>query len=204
MVLLEVWEWISNFIPHIIMDVITYPWGCPNTGYPSETYLISLAPGRCASNFKSLNSKQTIRSWTLLAKLFSDDRLSRNIFDDKSTSIQVMTWCHQATSHYLNPCWPRPMASYGITRPQWDKIIKSILARSGSSITFVSVAQLFWYCHALYKNQNQWPTEKFIMDKWDFRRYEFNMRFLFLLLQPPPKGTDILAILILPNYMFQI
>ena len=22
---LEVWEWVSNFIPHIIMDVITYP-----------------------------------------------------------------------------------------------------------------------------------------------------------------------------------
>ena len=22
----EVWEWISNFIPHFIMDVITYPW----------------------------------------------------------------------------------------------------------------------------------------------------------------------------------
>ena len=21
----EVWEWISNFVPHIIMDVITYP-----------------------------------------------------------------------------------------------------------------------------------------------------------------------------------
>ena len=23
----EVWEWISNFFPHIIMDVITYPFG---------------------------------------------------------------------------------------------------------------------------------------------------------------------------------
>ena len=22
---IEVWEWISNFIPHIMMDVITYP-----------------------------------------------------------------------------------------------------------------------------------------------------------------------------------
>ena len=23
---IEVWEWISNFIPHFIIDVITYPW----------------------------------------------------------------------------------------------------------------------------------------------------------------------------------
>ena len=26
--------------------------------------------------------------------------------DDKSTVVQVMAWCHQAPSHYLNQCWP--------------------------------------------------------------------------------------------------
>ena len=30
-----------------------------------------------------------------------------------------MAWCHQATSHYLNQCWPRSMSPYGVTRPQW-------------------------------------------------------------------------------------
>ena len=25
----------------------------------------------------------------------------------KSTMLQVMAWCHQATSHYLRQCWPR-------------------------------------------------------------------------------------------------
>ena len=25
----EVWEWLSNFIPHFIMDVITYPFLLP-------------------------------------------------------------------------------------------------------------------------------------------------------------------------------
>ena len=29
-----------------------------------------------------------------------------------------MAWCRQATSHYLNQCWPRSMPPYGITRPQ--------------------------------------------------------------------------------------
>ena len=39
--------------------------------------------------------------------------------DDKSTLVQVMAWCHQATSHYLSQCWPRSLSPYGVTRPQW-------------------------------------------------------------------------------------
>ena len=38
---------------------------------------------------------------------------------DKSTLVQLMAWCRQATSHYLNQCWHRSMSPYGITRPQW-------------------------------------------------------------------------------------
>ena len=30
-----------------------------------------------------------------------------NYIDDKSTLVQVMAWCRQATSHYLNQCWPK-------------------------------------------------------------------------------------------------
>ena len=37
---------------------------------------------------------------------------------DKSTLVQVMAWCRQATSHYLSQCWPRSMSPCGITRPQ--------------------------------------------------------------------------------------
>ena len=37
--------------------------------------------------------------------------------DDKSTLVQVVAWCRQATSHYLNQCWPRSPTPYGITRP---------------------------------------------------------------------------------------
>ena len=39
--------------------------------------------------------------------------------DDKSTLVQVMAWCRQATSHYLSQCWPSSMSPYGVTRPQW-------------------------------------------------------------------------------------
>ena len=45
--------------------------------------------------------------------------MPQDITDDKSTLVQVMAWCRQATSHYLNQCWPRSAMPYGITGPQW-------------------------------------------------------------------------------------
>ena len=33
--------------------------------------------------------------------------ITLDLCDDKSTLVQVMAWCRQASSHYLNPCWPR-------------------------------------------------------------------------------------------------
>ena len=45
--------------------------------------------------------------------------MSLDLSDDKSTLVQVMAWCRQATSHYLNQCWPRSPTPYGVIRPQW-------------------------------------------------------------------------------------
>ena len=45
-----------------------------------------------------------------------------DLTDDKSTLVQVMAWCRQATSHYLSQCWPRSLSPYGVTRPQWVNI----------------------------------------------------------------------------------
>ena len=44
-----------------------------------------------------------------------------DLIDDKSTLVQVMAWCHQATSHYLGHCWPSSMSPNGITMPKWVK-----------------------------------------------------------------------------------
>ena len=41
-----------------------------------------------------------------------------NLTDGKSTLVQVMAWCRQATSHYLSQCWRRFMSPYGVTRSQ--------------------------------------------------------------------------------------
>ena len=43
----------------------------------------------------------------------------------KSTLVQVMAWWHQATSHYLNQCWPRSpcsMASLGHNDLKWQSL----------------------------------------------------------------------------------
>ena len=43
--------------------------------------------------------------------------MSLDFTDDQSTLVQVMIWCHQATSHYLSQCWPRFLSTYSVTRP---------------------------------------------------------------------------------------
>ena len=82
----------------------------------------SLAPGTCASNFKSVILEHVFR--IKFVSTFCEIGLRwmpQNTFDDKSTLVQVMAWCHQAASHYLSHCWPRSILSSGITRPQWVK-----------------------------------------------------------------------------------
>ena len=80
----------------------------------------SLAPGRSWCDFKSV-----IFNLALLIGIFksSCDNVLRwmpqDFTDDKSTLVQVMAGCHQATSHYLDQCWPRSPTPYGVTRPQW-------------------------------------------------------------------------------------
>ena len=60
-----------------------------------------------------------VYSQALFVKLFNVVKwMSRNTFDVNSTLVQVMCWCHQATSHYLCQCWSRTMTPIGVTRPQ--------------------------------------------------------------------------------------
>ena len=66
------------------------------------------------TNGCDISSEFTLR-WTSL-----------DLSDDNSTLVQVMAWCHQATSQYLNQCWPRSLPPYGITRPQWVKILSKV------------------------------------------------------------------------------
>ena len=45
-----------------------------------------------------------------------------------------MAWCHQATSHYLNQCWPKSPTPYGVTRPQWVNTALSSMGKDSNYI----------------------------------------------------------------------
>ena len=98
--------------------------------------------------------------------------------DDKSTLVQVIAWCRQATSHYLNQCWLkpitwtnvdygplpelmltkahclnqcwlRPIAHYDVIRPQWTKYIHLALIIA-VNIRYLSCSAFLLWCLTNY------------------------------------------------------
>ena len=74
--------------------------------YGCLLYVInSLSPGRLTCHFKTANF-----NLILLIGIFTSSKdnalrwMPRDLTDDKSTLVQIMAWCHQATSHYLSQC----------------------------------------------------------------------------------------------------
>ena len=80
----------------------------------------SLAPGKFEWNFRYLIFQiiSVTDGWVISSEL-ALGWMSLNLTDDKSTLVQVMAWCRQATSHYLSQFWPRSLSPYGVTRSQW-------------------------------------------------------------------------------------
>ena len=108
-----------------------------------------LAPGRGGSDFKNAISPLILhihivstshgiaRSWIQVI-----------IFDDKSTLVQVMTWCHQTSSHYSDQSWPSSMLPYNVTSPQW---VNNYNART---ITLLEVWDSHIYVVNYFKENN--------------------------------------------------
>ena len=83
-------------------------------------YINSLAPGKFEWNFRHIIFKQilVIDDWGISSEIALTWK-PQDLTDDKSTLVQIMAWCRQATSHYLSQCRPRSMSPNGVTRPQW-------------------------------------------------------------------------------------
>ena len=79
-----------------------------------------LVPGR-----SECDSKNVIFNLVLLIVIFRSSHdnvlqwMTQDLTDDKSSLVQVMAWCHQATSYYLSQCRLSSLSTYGIARPQW-------------------------------------------------------------------------------------
>ena len=108
----------------------------------------SLAPGRFQWNFREVIFK--FGGWDFSCEIALRWMLL-DLIKNKSTLVQVMAWCLEATSHYLSQCWPRSILPYGIIRPQWvnslwpnDAIWRQ---RSGSTLAQVMACCLMAPSH---------------------------------------------------------
>ena len=107
-----------------------------------ETFSALLA--LCAANSPVTSEFPTQRPVTRNFDVFFDLRLNKQLSkqswgwwfetpscslftEDKATLVQVMAWCHQGTSDYLNQCWPRSLSPYDVTRPQLVKNQQKII-----------------------------------------------------------------------------
>ena len=79
-----------------------------------------LTPGRLEWKFIKVVFKLTlvIDGWGISNEI-ALGWMSLHLTLDESTLVQVMARCRQATSHYLNQCWPCSISQTGITRPKW-------------------------------------------------------------------------------------
>ena len=106
----------------------------------------SLAPRGSDYNLKLVNFKLiwTIIIWSIFCEI-AIRWIRQYLADHKSTLVQVMAWCHQATSHYLSQCSPRSMSPYEVTRQQWvNRHTEAMLPLSKHS-------QLYFIKHFLLK-----------------------------------------------------
>ena len=80
----------------------------------------SLSPRICSFNIEFVIFK--LISWTDILSVSCEIALSwmpQDITGDKSTLVQVMAWCHQATCHYLSQRWHKSVLPYSVTGSQW-------------------------------------------------------------------------------------
>ena len=95
------------------------------TGDTKSQGINSLAPGRFQFNFRSVIFKLTlVNGGSGISYEIALWCMPQDITDDKSTLVQAMAWCRQATSHCLSQCWPRSMSPNGVTRPQWVNTLR--------------------------------------------------------------------------------
>ena len=80
----------------------------------------------------------------------------------KSTLVQVMAWCRQATSHYLSQCWPWSLSSYGVIRQQLVKWYEHTVnpnlffSHWSESISNCKSSPIFLWCWLIWNAWNIW------------------------------------------------
>ena len=112
--------------------------------------LNSLAPRRFKRKFREVIFKLdlVVDGWGISCEIVLT-WMPQDLTNDKSTLVQVMAWCRQATSHYLSQCWHSSLSPYGVTRPQWVNPVACNPVANRHDIDDVSQA-----CSSLRVNHN--------------------------------------------------
>ena len=106
------------------------PWcGFENYWFKSASsrgQCVQLAPRRFEQNFRQVIFKliSVTDAWGISCKI-ALRWMPLDLTNDKSTLVQVMAWCRQATSHYLSQCWPWFMSPYDMVSIGHKELIKS-------------------------------------------------------------------------------
>ena len=123
-------------------------WSCQTLLLEQGNVFNSLAPAGCGSNFRIIIFQPIIQNINWVNPCEISLRCMPQNLTDKSTLVRVMAWCRQATSHYLNQCWPRYMSPYGVTRPQWVNGL-GILKNIKQGLLIGNLSGYFWYYFTL-------------------------------------------------------
>ena len=117
----------------------------------------------CTTNFQG-----NFGGWWLRYLLWNCPHITwavQDLTDDKSTLVQVMAWCRQATSQYLSQCWPRSMLPYGVTRPQWVNACVLLNIQSVTClVTLVYLIVAWWHHMAMWICANIGPGNGLMPD----------------------------------------
>ena len=114
----ELWIWSQTNHQQSLKDIMgQYPGGFSLWKWRVDIITItmfnSLAPGRLKWNISWVIFKLILVINGLgISPEITPRWMSQEL--NKSTLVQVMAWCRQATSHYLSQCWPRSMFPYGV------------------------------------------------------------------------------------------
>ena len=141
---------------------------------------------RCAMSLRSLGGdikgtflKLTMQNskWSTCSEIALSWML-HNLTKEKSTLLQVMAWCRQATSHYLNQCWPRSMSPYGVTRPRPVEEIASVIAHFSPVPELIHMAVHIYIYICIYMSRHNTMNTN---TKWVLALFSIYLRIFYKL-----------------------
>ena len=147
----EVWEWISTFTPHFLMDVITYPaWDLSQTMLVNGPgpQVVKAAPGVCCNihvTYAIETHPKLHFHWSLTSITVVNDRISYGQRRFREISVKYK-FCHKQTTVDYLKVGKRPYQAMYLC---WNKLVSYIyhLPSTCPDCSLVNISQYQWYIY---------------------------------------------------------